>query len=103
MTITKTSNFNEDDVRDLRLAFDPDGTLESDLREIWTVIKDGVDEDVRRFCRRTRSVMRRQILSICATILSSCRPFWIHSSSRCASCSLSRTVAVLPRTLRVHW
>ncbi|RMB35811.1 methyl-accepting chemotaxis sensory transducer with Pas/Pac sensor [Sphingomonas sp. PP-F2F-G114-C0414] len=51
MTITKTSNFNEDDVRDLRLAFDPDGTLESDLREIWTVIKDGVDEDVRRFWR----------------------------------------------------
>ncbi len=49
MTITKTSNFNEDDIRDLRSAFDPDGTLESDLREIWAVIKDGVDEDLRRF------------------------------------------------------
>lgn len=49
MTITKTSNFNEDDIRDLLLAFDPDGTLESDLREIWAVIEDGVDEDLRRF------------------------------------------------------
>lgn len=49
MTITKTSNFNEDDIRDLRLAFDPDDTLERDLREIWAIIKDGVDEDIRRF------------------------------------------------------
>ncbi|MGU3391203.1 methyl-accepting chemotaxis protein [Sphingomonas sp. M1A8_2b] len=49
MTITSDSNFNEDDVRDLRSAFDPDGTLETDLREIWPFIQDGVELDVRRF------------------------------------------------------
>lgn len=49
MTITSDSHFNEDDVRDLRAAFDPDGTLETDLGEIWPFIQDGVDRDVRRF------------------------------------------------------
>lgn len=43
------SDFHDDAIDGLRIAFDPDGTLERDLRDIWSVIRDGVDQDVRRF------------------------------------------------------
>ncbi|EZP53203.1 Sensory box protein [Sphingomonas sp. RIT328] len=43
------SHFNEDGVEVLRRAFDPEGTLDAELREIWPLIRADIADDVTRF------------------------------------------------------
>lgn len=43
------SHFNEDTIEVLREAFDPTGTLETDLLEMWPILQAGVEQDVRSF------------------------------------------------------
>ncbi|RYF21669.1 MAG: PAS domain S-box protein [Oxalobacteraceae bacterium] len=49
MDVLHQSNFSEDAVDVLQKAFDPEQTLKADLQEIWPVIRDGVEQDVRVF------------------------------------------------------
>lgn len=49
MATVHDSKFKEDAVDVLRAAFDPEGKLEADLSEIWPMIQDGVEDDVRIF------------------------------------------------------
>jgi len=43
------SHFDEDTIEVLREAFDPTGTLETDLLEMWPILQAGVEQDVRSF------------------------------------------------------
>lgn len=49
MATVHDSKFKEDAIDVLRAAFDPAGTLEDDLLEIWPIIRAGVEGDVRTF------------------------------------------------------
>jgi PAS domain S-box-containing protein len=49
MEVVQPSNFSEDALQALLSAFDPRGTMNGDLREIWNFIKDDVPAEVRAF------------------------------------------------------
>lgn len=49
MVLVQPSNFSEDAVEALLSAFDPTDTMNGDLREIWSIIRDDVPADVRAF------------------------------------------------------
>lgn len=49
MTVVQPSSFGEDALQTLMAAFDPSGTMNSDLREIWTIIEHSVPAEVRAF------------------------------------------------------
>jgi PAS domain S-box-containing protein len=49
MAVVQPSNFSEDSVQALLSAFDPSGTMNADLREIWAIIEEDVPAEVRAF------------------------------------------------------